>query len=109
MFQMLVSDCPLTLEDMEKDPLKAKTIPTIKAFKKQVDLKDKKLLFDSHYNEVQLKMQEESLGAFKQAKMDSFWVRNFMTFFLLRYVLFCVSLVTLQHLHLFQIWVILAI
>ena len=41
--------------------------------------------------------------------MDSFWVKNFTTFFLLRYGLFCVSLVTLQHLHIFQIFVLLVI
>ena len=100
-FKRLAKDTPATVDDLEKDPSKALAIPNLRTFKMETNIKGKKLIFDSHYNEVQLKMHEENLGAFKQVKIDSFWVRNFMIFFLLRYVLFCISLVTLQHLHIF--------
>ena len=75
----------------------------------EVDIKDKNLVLLSHYNVIELKNHFEKLGTFKQVNMDSFWVKNFISFFLLRYALFCISLVTLQYLHVFQIWVLLGI
>ena len=81
-------------------------LPSKKSFKKETNLKKS---IHQPKDEIDQALFDEQVADLKKIKLKDQMVRNFQVYFLLRYVLFIVSLTTLQHLHKFQVVVILGI